>query len=172
MRAGGGAAFTDLHLLRVDARERLAEPGLRQLPEQAALTQVLALARGADQQATVQRLRWRLIQLPGQALTTGVTGEQPVANGPQGLLHTVAGTVFKLNLQGLATLQAHTHQRAAFQHQTQMAIAFIGAEATPARQGQSRRSGIEWHDLGSQGNDRLTLVNVANTDKFSQPWVC
>ncbi|MNO95112.1 hypothetical protein D3C76_867460 [compost metagenome] len=165
-------AVADLHLLRIDARQGLAKPGLGQLPEQAALTQVLALHLRGDQQTAVQGFLRRLMQLPGQALAAGITGEQPVANSPQGLLHTVAGMLFKLDLQSFAALQAHTHQRAAFEHQAQVAITFIGAEAAPARQGQSRRSRIEWHDRGSQGNDRLTLVNVASPGKFSRPWGC
>ncbi|MNE46873.1 hypothetical protein D3C80_1412430 [compost metagenome] len=61
-------AVADLHLLRIYPGNRLAQPRLRQLPEQCALAQVLARLFTGQQQATGQRLRQHFGQVPGQAL--------------------------------------------------------------------------------------------------------
>ncbi|MNE17998.1 hypothetical protein D3C80_1110000 [compost metagenome] len=125
-------AVADLHLLGVHPGDRLAKPGLGQLPEQRTFTQVHAGLLAGQQQAADEGFGQHLGQVPGQALAGDIACQQPIAGSPQRLVRALWAKAFKVHLKGRALGQAQLDQRATGKGQAQPALALIGAEGAPA----------------------------------------
>lgn len=143
-------ATGDDHLLRVTAGQRMAQPWLRQLPEQGALAEILATHGRRNQQTAQQRFARYLLQLPNQALTVGVASEQPIAGRPYRLSFGATETLEQLHLQLGARAQLQGEQRLPFQAEAQAALRFIGGKTAAGRQTQVSQVIQIGHGAGSR----------------------
>ncbi|MNC77678.1 hypothetical protein D3C75_1296960 [compost metagenome] len=71
--------------------------------------------------------------MPGQGLTSRVTGKQPVTGRPQGLADRTAKQRLHTQVQPGLTAQAQLNQRLSLQRQAQPALVFITSKTEPQR---------------------------------------
>ena len=128
----------------------MPEPRLRQLPEQRALAVILAADGGRNQQTAEHGFVRHVLQLPDQALTVGVAGEQPVTGCPQRLPFTATEMLLQLHVQFGATHQPQGEQRLPLQSETQVALRFISGKTTACRQTQGSQVIQIGHGSGSR----------------------
>ncbi|MNN06050.1 hypothetical protein D3C81_1188290 [compost metagenome] len=147
----------DDHLLWVAAGQGMPQPWLRQLPEQGALAAILAVDGSRNQQTTEHSLIRHVLQLPDQALTVGVAGEQPVTGRPHRLPFGVTEALQQLHVQLGATIEPQGEQRLPFQAEALAALRFISGKTTAGRQVQ----GSQVIQIGHGGG--LTIIVDSST---------